>query len=73
MNHSDMSLSTHHLTQRQPCFHGCGTLLPSDSSTASHALRLAHLEHCPHASPLLRRAASLINEQRCELAARKES
>jgi len=51
-----------YLKDPQPCFYGCGVLVPKDDSPESTLLRRAHLEECPKASPIVKRAAYLINQ-----------
>lgn len=46
----------------QPCFYACGALLPKDDSPESVAERRAHLEACPAATPVVKRAASVLLE-----------
>ena len=51
-----------YLSQHQPCFYACGVLLPKDCTPESTALRRAHLEVCPNAKPIVKRAAALIQQ-----------
>lgn len=52
-----------YLTDAQPCFYGCGILLPADCAPESTQRRRDHYEHeCPNCKPIVKRAAALINQ-----------